>query len=174
MWAWAITCSWCRYTCTAHLLAEPGSNVVATGSDNCSPGVRQCVDISCNLAGWHGSEEGAAYVLALLWGGVAVAMRVPPLQQPAVHFLIHLAVHVLNGLITLGTVGWVGQQLPALGQQSGRFVVNCSVVKADDEVLCPPQPSINLPVLQLLHKLTEYAVEFCCCDVTCCLWWVSW
>lgn len=101
-------------------------------------------------------------------------MGVPPLQQPAVHLLIHLAMHVLDGLVALWGVGWMGQQLPALGQQSGRFVVDCGMVKANDEVLRPPQPSFKLPVLQHLHKFTEYAVEFCCCNVTCWPWWVPW
>lgn len=174
MCAHAFTCRSYCYTCSAQRLAQLGGNVVTTSSNNGTPGVWQCADISCNLAGWQGSEEGDTHVLALLRGGVSVAVCRPPLQQPAVHLLIHLAMCMLNGLVALRRVGWVGQQLPAWGQQSGRLVVHCSVVKADDEVLSAAQPSFKLPVLQLLHKLTEYAVELCCCDVTCWLGGVSW
>jgi len=85
-----------------------------------------------------------------------------------------MAMHVLDGLVALRGVGWVGQQLPPWGQQRVCFLVDCSVVQAENEVLVALQASLNLPVLQLLHKLTKDVVELCCRDVACVLWWVSW
>lgn len=158
--------------CRAQHSAEPRGNVVTTSSDDCLPGVWQCLDISFNPAGWQCGEEGDALVPALLWGGVAVAARLPPLQQPVVHLCIHLTVHVLDGLVALRGVGWVGQQLPAPGQQGVCFVVHRGLVNANDEVLCALQASSNLLVLQHLHKLPEDVIELCYCDVTCWLGWV--
>lgn len=150
----------------AQRLAERGGNVGAARSDNGLPGCWQCVNVSCNLAGWQSSEEVDALLLALVGGGVGIAARRPPLQQPLVHLLVHLAMHVLNGLVAVRGVGGVGQQLPAWWQQPLRLVVHSGVVQADDEVLCAPRASLILPGLQLTDKLTEDVVELCCRDVT--------
>jgi hypothetical protein len=82
--------------------------------------------------------------------------------------------HVLNGLVALRGVGWVGQQLPPWGQQALRIVVHGRVVQADDETLSALEASLNLPGLQLLDKLLEDYIELCCGNVACILWWVSW
>lgn len=160
--------------CARRALAERIGNVGPARSHNGLPGCWQCGNISCNAAGWHSLEEGAALAHALLGGGFAIAGCRPPVQQPAVHLLIHLAMHVLDGLVAVGGVGWLGQQLPAWRQQPSRLVVDCCVVQADDEVLCAPQACLILPGLQLTDKLTEDVVELCCCDVCGIPWGVSW
>lgn len=113
--------------------------------DNCLPGVWQCGNISSNACSWDGIEVVKQLGLALLNSGVNTRLLLPEADQPLLHFLIQLAMDVLDGLIAVRAVGWVGQQLPALPQNLGCLVVDCSMVKAENELLVAPQPCFQPP-----------------------------
>ena len=82
--------------------------------------------------------------------------------------------HVLDGLVAFRGVGWLGQQVPPWGQQAPGIVVHGCIVQADDKPLSALEPSLHLLGLQHPDKLLEDVIEFCCGDVACVLWWVSW
>ena len=119
---------------------QPITDVATTIVDNLLPGLWQCGHISSNACGWDGIEEGRQLIFVLCGGGVHPCLCLPQPHQPLLHFSIQLAMYMLNSLVAVRAVGWMGQELPAWAQNLCCLVVSCGMVNADDKLLTAPQP----------------------------------